>query len=285
MNEDMTGRRLIIVARVSTGPQVKEGIVRQLEIGREFAKRNGLTVVDEVKLEGKSATLREHVPVLRNLIKRKRKVADFDTLWFLTISRFDRNRDEGDELFKEFEREGVLIVTEKQGTFGGKYGWLKRLMALQEAQAYVEDLAIHCNTGSYRMIREGFLPHCTGFPYGIDRLYLDSHNVPQFVLRKISPWRSDKLNPITKACEGVIEWDGESRKLSFRMPGGKVTLIPGREEYLDVVRRIFRLRYIERYSEARIAGALRPARTASRCRIHAGFESSILASICSAVLR
>jgi DNA invertase Pin-like site-specific DNA recombinase len=204
MNEDLKGKRVIIVARCSTDSQKEASIPRQMELGVEYAKRTGMIVVDKTSLEGKSASLREHVPQLRELIRRKQKHQDFDALWFLTLSRFDRSRSDGEELFREFEKAGVLIVTEKQGCFTGRYGWIKRGIALQEAQAYVEDLAIQTAGGRLRLIKEGILPHTQNFPFALDRLYLDAYNKKQFILRKTGRGRVERLDPTTGKVLGVM---------------------------------------------------------------------------------
>src|SRR6185437_12872796 len=201
---ELKGRRVIVVARCSTDGQKEASIPKQLELGTLFATRNEMIKVDDFAIPGKSATLREHVPYLLELLHRRQTKRDYDALYFLTISRFDRQRAEGEELFQKFEKAGVLIVTEKEGTFTGKYGWIKRGMALQEAQGYVEDLAMHTVTGVMRLIKLGLMPHSTGPIYGIDRLYLDAAGVPQFILRRVSKGRIERRHPETKELIGVI---------------------------------------------------------------------------------
>ncbi|HWE04320.1 MAG TPA: recombinase family protein [Tepidisphaeraceae bacterium] len=270
---ELNGRRVIIVARCSTDSQKEASIPKQLELGELFAARNGMIKVGELPLPGKSASLREHVPYLLELLERRRTKRDYDALYFLTISRFDRQRAGGEELFNKFEKAGVLIVTEKEGTFGGKYGWIKRGMALQEAQGHVEDQALHTATGTMRLIKQGIIPHCPGFIYGIDKLYLDAAGVPQFILRKVSKGRIERRQPETKELLGVITFDPELKQPSTRIPGGKIKLTPGDPERIEVVRRIFRLRYVEKWGAARIARALNDDRIPAPRHGEWGFPS------------
>jgi recombinase len=224
-------------------------------MGQSFVARNEMTLVDTIELKGKSATFRQHVPDLRKLIQRKKEKNDYDVLWFLTLNRFDRDRSEGEDLFRDFEKAGVLIITEKEGTFTGKYGWLKRQMYLSEAQGYVEDLALHAGTGVVRLVKEGVLPHGVHPPFGIDKMYTDAKGVPQFILRKVSKGLVHRLDPEGNKV-GEYASGGENKAISWRIPGGKVTLVPGDPDKVDAVRRIYKLHHVDGWGTHRIASLL-----------------------------
>jgi hypothetical protein len=252
----LKGRRTIVVARCSVDDNADASIPKQIELGEMFCARNEMIKVDSVSLPGKSASLREHVPYLKELLLRRQTKRDYDALYFLTLSRFDRARAEGEELFRAFEKAGVLIVTEKEGTFTGKYGWLKRGIVLQEAQGYVEDLAMHTATGSMRAIKLGLIPHCTSYVYGIDRKYLDAAGVAQYIARRLSKRETVRLHPETGERLGIMVFETGGKGSSSRIAGGKITLVPGDPVKVAVVNRIFELRYVHGWGATRIARVL-----------------------------
>jgi DNA invertase Pin-like site-specific DNA recombinase len=257
IDEDLRGKRVVIAARCSTKSQAEASIPRQVELGQAYAQRHGMIVVDVVPLEGKSATLRQHVPALRNLIKRKRERQDYEVLWFFTLSRFDRNRADGEELFREFEKENVLIVTEKQGCFTGKYGWLKRGICLQESQAFVEDLAVHTRSGRLRFMKEGTIPHTGVAPFAVDKLYLDSNGAKQYILRHAGRGKMHRINPTTGTVEGLmIREEGAVRIGSQRIAGGKIRLVPGAPKLVAIAQEMFDKYYRQKWGATRIAGWL-----------------------------
>src|SRR5579884_3459154 len=81
-------RNAIAVARCSTDEQARTATIeKQIEVIRNYAKLHAIKIVDELRLEGKSATYGEHEPYLRQLIARKEQINDFDLIIFMDYSR------------------------------------------------------------------------------------------------------------------------------------------------------------------------------------------------------
>lgn len=253
-DQKLAGLRTILVARCSEDGQIEVSIEKQLELGRAYAREHEMIVVDDVAIEGKSATLREHEPAMRALIERKRTHNDYDCVLILCMSRFDRQRAAGDHLFEEFERAGVLIVSEREGSFQGKWGWLFRNLYLQQAQAYVEELALHTTTGTMRALRQGHIPHTSRFPYGLDRQYRDVDGKVQFILRDVGGGQLQRINPATNEVTYLRR--AKHLKFKHKLPEGSVTLVPGDRARLDVVCDIMSAHYRDGLGGMKIARSL-----------------------------
>ena len=251
----LKGRRFIAVARCSGDSQVEESIPRQLELARQYAADHQMTLVDEITLDGMSASQREHEPALRMLIQRRRTIGDFDTLWFFTVSRLDRLRADGERLWQAFDECEIVVATHKDGVFEGKWAWLQRQLLLDQAQGNVEEFAYQTQAGMTRAIEKGRIAHCNGTIYGIDKLYLNADREPQYVVRSLRKGIWEKFSPDGKSF-GLVRKVREKDIIRFMPPHGFVEFVPGDPERVQNVILAFNRRFIDGWSTPRIAREL-----------------------------
>lgn len=246
-------KRTVLLVRCSTDEQAADSIPRQQELLRAYAKRNGLTVIDEIVLDGVSASMPGYEDDLKPLLERAQR-GEYDTLLFQSYDRFTRRGPvEGLHLAQQFAQFGVEILSATDAVDPhSKIRWLIEGLKFHEGHAYAAALSFATGAGRMRKILQGDLPHNPFAPYGIDRLYLSPSNVPLYVIRLLEDGTQLKLHPKTKKPLSVVRPD-EKHLRHEKAKADKVVLIPGDPKKVEIVRLIFKMRYVDGRSTFYIA--------------------------------
>jgi DNA invertase Pin-like site-specific DNA recombinase len=251
------GKFAVSVARCSSEEMARTTptIDKQLEMIRLFASSKGITIVDEIRLEGLSASSGQHLPELTKLIGRKEAKNDYEVLLFTDYSRFARNIRDGRQFANEFEDAGVEIVTVKEGSFSGKYGWLHQDLTLFQNQAYAECLSFNMCGGFTKAVNDGRITPINNCIYGVDKFYIAADGQKLFILRDLHDGRKVKLHHQSlEILEVIVKRRGE--RAVMKRKSDIIKFLPGAADAAQVVRDIFRWRFVEGKNPYQIAKAL-----------------------------
>jgi DNA invertase Pin-like site-specific DNA recombinase len=175
-NEDilpLDGLRGIALARCSSEEQTHTTTIqKQIESGRSFAVSNNIQIVDELRLEGLSATRNEHEPYLRKLMQRKEEKDDFDLIIVMRYDRFCRDVKLGRRLYDEFSDLGVEIVSTTQPRHTGKYASIIQDIDLIANQDEVSSLAERSASGIVKAVEERRIPPVVACSFAVDKLFI-----------------------------------------------------------------------------------------------------------------
>lgn len=258
MHDLPQGLKLIALYRRSKQKQ-HESIERQKELVRMLMQRIGAIPYDEVVLDDHSSTLGEQWEAYYQIIERKRNGEQFDGVCASELSRIGRNMDDCEEYARKLKRAKLKLITHKEGSLIGRDKWLTRIGASHGNEKYAESVSINMNGGIMGLMKRGILPHVQVPIFGIDRMHMSMiSGKPLFRLR----WTPEKsvlrLLPDDPAAENTIcVYEGTTRDdYPRRQRDEKVVLVPGDETQLEVVRQIFRLRYVKDCGYCEIADIL-----------------------------
>ena len=246
--DSLAGKRAISVGRVSTDDQARTpSIDKQLEINRHFASKEGISIIEELRLEGMSASGHDHEPMLRPLIARKQARNDFDILLFMDYDRFSRDIRMGRRLWDDFLDANIEIVSATEPRAIGELAFMQQDMALYKAQSYVLSFAKHTSTGWNQAVLDGRLLPVTNVIYGLDKFFLSSEGQRLFILRDLQDGRKVKFNPTTGAIiEDIVKRKGE--KAVQKRKSDIIRPVPGNPAHVKNVRDMFRWYHIDKDS-------------------------------------
>ena len=254
--DSLVEKRAIICGRVSTEEQARTpSVLKQLDINRHFCKKEGMLVVDQLRMEGMSASSHDHEPLLRRLISRKEDRNDFDVLVFMDYDRFSRDIRAGRRLWDDFLDAGVEIISATEPRAIGEMAFLQQDMALFKGQSYVTSFAKHTSTGWNQAVADGRLLPVTNVIYGVDKLFFDPSGQMLFILRDLHDGRKVKMNPINGSIiEYIVMRKGE--KAVLKRKSEIIRPIPGNPALVKIVRDIFRWKHVEKWSVWKIGTVL-----------------------------
>ncbi len=137
--------RAVIYARYSTDNQREESIEGQLRECREYADKNGITIIGEYIDRALSAKT-DNRPNFQKMIRDSyRKVFDIVLVW--KIDRFARNRYDSAHYKHILKKNGVKVLSAKEYISEGAEGIILESMLEGYAEYYSADLAEKINRG------------------------------------------------------------------------------------------------------------------------------------------
>jgi len=250
----LRGKRFISLVRCSTKEQVDTSVGDQIALLEDFAKRNEMTKVDEVRVEGVSASVPARRKELRPLLERADH-GDYDVLLVHDLSRFTRSKvRHAYKLECEFEQRGVTVISATDNIPDGPAGEIYKTFKYQANEEYVRRLVHDSARTTDQLIRKGILPHCQKPPYGVDRLYISRDGKPRYRIRNLTNGHQQRLEPDRDVVlEEYPVNDGNCRRHHVKQGDDKVILVKGAPEQVEIVRHIFRRYYVDGWGCTRIA--------------------------------
>jgi DNA invertase Pin-like site-specific DNA recombinase len=205
----------------------------QADVIAQYAETRGFEIVRTYADAGKSGLKLDGRDALKRLIADVTAGrADFSVILVYDVSRWGRFQDADQSAYYEYVcKEGGVTVqycAEQFENDGSLSATIIKSMKRAMAGEYSRELSAKVFAGQCRLIKLGFRQGgAAGF--GLRRQLVDEHRGPKAVLAR-----------------------GEHKSLQT----DRVVLVPGPDEEVEVVRRIYRLFVLDRRSEAEIALAL-----------------------------
>ena len=258
-NNDLEGRRYIALARCSTGQQADTSIDDQLKAIHAFAKRHGMVLVAEIRLEGFSGSLPGGRYDIEDLVRRKMDKDDFDALVVYDISRFTRGGiRHGFKIECDLWAVGIRLLSASDGTVPSEFEDVFRSFQYAAAQEQARAISRSSTRGSMTALQEGRSAYTRRAPYGIDKLYCKPDGTQLHILRALPDGRQLMLHPETRALvqEFPPNDPGGSRRHYVKQKDEKVQLILGADECVALVRDIYRWHFVDGLGCYRIAKRL-----------------------------
>ena len=109
MENNLKGRRVIVVLRSSLDELAAKSIPQQREACQAYAKEHGIVIVDEVVLWGMSATTGKQEKDLKILLARKIGGEEFDGLLFYDLGRFSRIVEDATECLQNLQMRALRL--------------------------------------------------------------------------------------------------------------------------------------------------------------------------------
>jgi DNA invertase Pin-like site-specific DNA recombinase len=224
--------RAVAYYRHSAQDRQENSVPLQREHVQKWAAEHGITVIKEFADHGKSGLSTEHRDAFNDMIENwVKKRDDFEFVLVLDVSRWGRFQDTDVSAVwsaqcKDHGKQVVYTtfgIPKKDDPIYPVYVMFERCRAAQ----YSQYLSVMVYNGCAKVAQQGFRPG-SGPPYGLSRLLLDEARKPVQILKR-----------------------GERKSIQNQ----RVTLAPGEDRQVAVVRRIFQ-EFIDGAKEEKIAGAL-----------------------------
>lgn len=179
--------RVAIYARYSSDRQSETSAADQARLCREWAAKQGWSVVDTFLDEAISGAKRNR-PRLTAMLAR---AAEFDVVLAESLDRLSRDQEDIAAIHKRLRFAGVEIVTLQDGEVGELHIGLKGTMAA----LYLRDLGQKTRRGQLGRVDAGRIPG--GISYGYDRVSrLDARGEPERGLRSINEAEAEVVRRI-----------------------------------------------------------------------------------------
>lgn len=210
--------RAIIYARVSYDDRDTDGrnLAGQIEMGREYCKKNGYSIIDELAEDSRGASGAEiNLPQL-NKISDMARAGLFDVLVVRELDRLSRDVGKLYIIEKELKRAKVEIKYVLYDFPNDPSGQLMKNIYASFAQFEREEIRLRMMRGKRNKVKDGNILVSTGAPYGY-RPYQDD----KFVVLKPVRAEADIINKIFTwyAAEGL-----PIREIVRRLDGMEIPL-------------------------------------------------------------
>lgn len=229
---DERSRKAAMYVRMSTDHQ-KYSTENQADAIREYAVRHEMEIVRIYQDAGKSGLKIDGREALQGLISDVQSgVADYTVILVLDVTRWGRFQDADESAYYEYicRRAGIDVqyVAEQFENDGSPVSTIVKGVKRAMAGEYSRELSAKVFAGQCRLIEMGYRQ---GGPagYGLRRMLVDEHGNPK--------------GPLTRGQHKSLQTD-------------RVILIPGPQEEIDTVRRIYRAFVEESVTEKEIAERL-----------------------------
>ncbi len=227
-----TPTRAAVYVRMSTEHQ-QYSTENQADVIREYAARRGVEIVRTFADAGKSGLRIDGRDSLKQLIDVVvGGSADFQMILVYDVSRWGRFQDADESAYYEYicKRAGISVhyCAEQFENDGSIASNIVKTVKRAMAGEYSRELSAKVFQGQCRLIELGYRQ---GGPagFGLRRMLLDEKGEPK--------------GPLQRGEKKSIQTD-------------RVILVPGPEDEIDVVRRVYRMFLDERRTEREIAGVL-----------------------------
>src|SRR5512147_2924897 len=200
---------------------------------REYAERHGLLIVRTYADEGKSGLRLEGRDQLQRLIADVESgTADFQVVLVYDVSRWGRFQDADESAYYEYicKRAGIAVqyCAEQFANDGSPVSTIVKGVKRAMAGEYSRELSAKVFKGQCKLVELGFRQGgAAGF--GLRRMRVDDRGEPQDILQR-----------------------GQQKSLQT----DRVILVPGPDDEIAVVHRIYRLFVEDGLAEIRIAAVL-----------------------------
>ena len=204
-----------------------------MDVIREYAKKRGLEIVKEFSDDGKSGLNIEGRDSLAKMIQEVHEGrAEYDCILVYDVSRWGRFQDPDESAFLEFmcRQKGVPIhfCAEQFENDGSPISTIVKSVKRTMAGEYSRELSTKVFRGACRLVQLGYRQGGTA-GFGLRRVLIDQSGVQKGVLKM-----------------------GEHKSIQT----DRVVLVPGPEEEIKTVRRIYQSFVTEEKLESEIAAAL-----------------------------
>ena len=258
-NNELIGKRYVNLVRCSTDQQTETSIPAQIECLNAYAKkRQMIWAGNDIVLAGVSGSKPGNRTDLDELIERKRTVNDFDVVLALVEDRFSRGG-AAHGMWAEYEllRHGITVHHANSDLPEGPYADVVKVIKYQAAQDTVKSTSMRSTQGYQRSLEHGTVATPSHTNYGLYRLYASAQNKPLFIIRDMRDGTQQKLHHQTRQIIDVLgEYGGGNKGHYRKQKDEKVYMVPGDAQEIEVVRRIFRQRYVDGLGGHRIANQL-----------------------------
>ena len=204
-----------------------------MDVIREYAKRRGMTIIQEYSDAGKSGLSIQGRDSLSQMIQDvQNSVAGYSAILVYDVSRWGRFQDADESAYYEYicRRAGITVhyCAEQFENDGSPVSTIVKGVKRAMAGEYSRELSSKVFQGACRLITLGFKQGGTA-GYGLRRQLVDQNGQPKAILRM-----------------------GEHKSLQT----DRVILVAGPPEEVEVVRDIYRAFLDEGKTESEIAGSL-----------------------------
>jgi hypothetical protein len=259
MQNAFANQHAILLARCSTEGQTELSISQQIAQMELFCAERGIHIVDVVRLEGISGLDPHARTDIDDLIKRKETRDDFGLVIVAAVDRLTRGGvKHGFKIAWELEDTGLAITSACGKYPADEDDWIKLGMAFHEANVDVRKATRRLQRGMAASILDGKNLHTHQVPYGVDRLYFMADGALLHRIRNLPTGEQVMLHPSDdQVMRSFGKIDSKKKSPHYRrQPQELITLVPGAPERVDVLRRIFRRRYVDNWRGYRIAREL-----------------------------
>lgn len=266
-SKDLHGKRYICLVRASDPAQAETSTEAQLALLKDYGQKHGMIFVDQVVLEGVTASLPGKRRDLTDLLERKRKSDDFDVVILQRMDRLTRGGSgHGFWTEHEFERAGVRLIFVGDEIPDGPYAGLIKAAKYQAAQEQAFSISQRSTQGAQLALEQGRNATSSHTPYACHRMYLTAEGHPSHIIRDLRDGRQEKLDPKTRRVIDIYGHIGGGGRGHYRkQKTERVAMVPGDPEKVDVVREIFNLHFRRGWGGKRIADLLNTRGTPSPC--------------------
>src|SRR5688572_660235 len=231
-NADRFPNRAAAYVRMSTEHQ-QYSTSNQMDVIREYAKRRGLEIVKEYSDEGKSGLNIQGRDSLGRMIKDvETGMVEFSSILVYDVSRWGRFQDADESAYYEYicRQAGVAVhyCAEQFENDGSPVSTIVKGVKRAMAGEYSRELSSKVFQGACRLIQLGFKQGGTA-GYGLRRMLVDSSGQQKTVLKI-----------------------GEQKSLQT----DRVILVPGPDEEVTAVKRMYRAFVHDGKAECEIAAEL-----------------------------
>jgi hypothetical protein len=249
----LQGRRYLIVARSSSSSQ-ETSVPDQILICRAFGDRMGAIYVDTIEKENLTASNPRNIELLVDeLIERKRRLNDFDRVFFYDASRF--NRSGGANAWTALNRLTQSSIEAVFATSHIENRRHERMIRHMEFEVANDQVFRSSNTIARGLVSALVAKrrlYCSRRPFGTALGIVNSEGTCIVVIRECADGTQVKVNPLTGEILEQFEIGHRYRKQKYEIP----ILLPGEPRDVETVGMIYRMHLFDDLGTARIAKAL-----------------------------
>ena len=245
------GKRYIVLVRQSNATEGTTSTEAQLNWMHGEGERLGMTLTEDLVLEGVTGSIPGKRKDLEQLFERKRTRDDFEVLMIQLMDRSTRSGAEHGLWFEhECARHGIRILYPGEDLPENQDAalWMK-VAKYQAAKEQAKSISQRSTQGWLLALSQSRVIPISRTPYGCDRLYLSADGEPLFRIRCLADGSQLKLGV---EDESILERFGP--KSRFRKQKDQQPLIvPGEASAADAVRLMFEMHYGRDLGGRRIA--------------------------------
>lgn len=238
---ELQGRKAIALLRCSTSEQPKS-IEDQLRICQNFANQHGIEIVGEARFESVSASVTANLDrIIADLIERKQRRDDFDSILVHDGTRFSRSMPEhASKMRWELGQAGIEVVKCIGYVSPGPYSSVMNTLDATIAHEQARSIAASVARGAQFSIEQGTRAHCATPPIGVDRMIQDAEGKDLFVIRNLRDGSQVRIDPETKSVvEHFPRRVGSASGHFKKSRGQRIALLPGDPDDVGIVQQIF----------------------------------------------
>lgn len=259
MEDHLQGKRYIGLVRCSTVGQADTSIDDQFALLRAFAARHGMVHVADIQLEGVTGSIPGARRDIDELVQRKQTLDDFEVLLVQDTTRLTRSGSQhGNKIEFDLAANGIQVEFVADNLPQGEYRELIKTLLYSAGKQHAKSIALTSSRGAMSALTAGRAAYCRRPPYAVDRLYLAPDGTPRYIIRLLPDGTQLQLDPRTREVIGRFERnEGRGAPRHYiKQKDERVELVPGADEHVSVVRRIYLRHFVDGWGAVRIAREL-----------------------------